>query len=434
MPNIVGQSAHCELYSLIALLARENCTIRYLQWKGINLMFKVRFQGIAIAAFALTCVLSFGTVTFAVEEEFPIHVIVSLTGLASFIGNQDKVTLGLGEKLINESGGIQGRPVKFIFYDDQSSPQNAVQILNQIVATKPAIFLGPNLSATCSAVAPLLANGPTDYCLSPAIAPAKGSYVFSTLPSTKDAISAQVRFFRMKGLKRLALLSSTDATGQDNERATDEALKQAENADVKIVERGHFNPSDISVVAQLERIKAAQPQAIMVWTAGTPLATVLKGIVQVGLEVPVAANDANMIYAQMAQYKSFLPKVLYIASPEWLPHDKVLELDHRVDAAQQKFFDTFKAAGLKPDVAQVSSWDPMLIVVDALRKVGTQGTAVQMRDYIAHLKGFAGINGVYDFDKEPQRGLSEDNVVVTRWSAEAETWQVVSKPTGIPLD
>lgn len=375
-----------------------------------------------------------GAPAFAADEEFPIHVIVSLTGLASFIGNQDKVTLGLGEKLINQSGGIQGRPVKFIFYDDQSSPQNAVQILNQIVATKPAMFLGPNLSATCNAVAPLLANGPTDYCLSPAIAPEKGSYVFSTLPSTKDAISAQIRFFRMKGLKRLALLSSTDATGQDNERATDEALKLAENADVQIVERGHFNPSDVSVVAQMERIKAAQPQAIMAWTAGTPLATVLKAIVQVGLEIPVAVNDANMIYAQMAQYKSFLPKVLYVASPEWLPHEAVLQLDPKVDAAQKKFFDTFKAAGLKPDVAQVSSWDPMLIAVEALRKVGPNGTAVQIRDYIAHLKGYAGINGLYDFEKDPQRGLGEENVVVTRWSAEAETWQVVSKPTGIPIN
>jgi len=375
-----------------------------------------------------------GTPAFAADQEFPIHVIVSLTGLASFIGNQDKVTLGLGEKLINESGGIQGRPVKFVYYDDQSSPQNAVQILNQIVATKPSMFLGPNLSATCNAVAPLLVNGPTDYCLSPAIAPEKGSYVFSTLPSTKDAISAQIRFFRMKGLKRLGLLSSTDATGQDNERATDEALKQPDNADIQIVERSHFNPSDVSVVAQLERIKAAQPQAIMAWTAGTPLATVLKAIVQVGLEIPVAVNDANMIYAQMAQYKSFLPKVLYIASPEWLPHERVLQLDPRVDAAQQKFFDTFKAAGLKPDVAQVSSWDPMLIAVDALRKVGPNATAVQLRDYIAHLKGYAGINGLYDFEKDPQRGLSEENVVVTRWSAEAETWQVVSKERGVPID
>ena len=397
-------------------------------------MLSATFARFGIGLFASAALFLPRAPAVAAEEEFPIHVIVSLTGLASFIGNQDKVTLGLGEKLINESGGIQGRPVKFVFYDDQSSPQNAVQILNQIVATKPSMFLGPNLSATCNAVAPLLANGPTDYCLSPAIAPEKGSYVFSTLPSTKDAISAQVRFFRLKGLKRLALLSSTDATGQDNERATDEALKLPENADIQIVERSHFNPSDVSVVAQLERIKAAQPQAIMAWTAGTPLATVLKAIVQVGLEIPVAVNDANMIYAQMAQYKSFLPKVLYISSPEWLPHERVLQLDPKVDAAQQKFLDTFKAAGLRPDVAQVSSWDPMWIAVDALRKVGSNATAVQIRDYIAHLKGYAGINGLYDFERDPQRGLSEDNVVVTRWSADADTWQVVSKERGVPLD
>jgi branched-chain amino acid transport system substrate-binding protein len=397
-------------------------------------MLKTGFRRIAVGLSASAVLLAMGVPAVAAETEFPIHVIVSLTGLASFIGNQDKVTLGLGEKLINESGGIQGHPVKFIFHDDQSSPQNAVQILNQILATKPSVFLGPNLSATCNAVAPLLANGPTDYCLSPAIAPATGGYVFSTLPSTKDAISAQIRFFRMKGLKRLALLSSTDATGQDNERATDEALKQPENADMRIIERAHFNPGDVSVVAQLERIKGAQPQAIMAWTAGTPLATVFKAILQVGLEMPVAVNDANMIYAQMEQYKSFLPKEMYIAAPEWPPHEGVLHLDPRVDEAQQKFFDAFKAAGLKPDVAHVSSWDPMFIVAEALKKLGPNASAVQIRDHIAHLKNYAGVDGLYDFEKYPQRGLSEDNVVVTRWSAEANTWKVVSKPTGIPLD
>jgi len=172
----------------------------------------------------------------------------------------------------------------------------------------------------------------------------------------------------------------------------------------------------------------------MAWTAGTPLATVFKAILQVGLEMPVAVNDANMIYAQMEQYKSFLPKEMYIAAPEWPPHEGVLHLDPRVDEAQKKFFDAFKAAGLKPDVAHVSSWDPMFIVAEALKKLGSNASAVQIRDHIAHLKGYAGVDGLYDFEKYPQRGLSEDNVVVTRWSAEANTWKVVSKPTGIPLD
>jgi hypothetical protein len=163
----------------------------------------------------MCCALSvWNSATARAADSVDVPAIVSLTGLASFIGNQDKVTLGLGEKLINESGGVKGCPLHFVYQDDQSNPQVAVQLLNQIVAAKPSVIVGPNLSATCNAVAPLLTSGPADYCLSPALTPEVGGYVFSTMTSTRDAIGAQIRYFRMKGWTRVALLSSTDATGQ----------------------------------------------------------------------------------------------------------------------------------------------------------------------------------------------------------------------------
>ncbi len=53
-----------------------------------------------------------------------------------------------------------------------------------------------------------------------------------------------------------------------------------------------------------------------------------------------------------------------------------------------------------------------------------------MRSYLAGLKGFAGIKGIYDFPAVPQRGLSETNVFITRWDPAAKTWAVVSKARG----
>ena len=43
------------------------------------------------------------------------------------------------------------------------------------------------------------------------------------------------------------------------------------------------------------------------------------------------------------------------------------------------------------------------------------------------------VAGVYDYQKDPQRGLSLDNTIVTRWVPTADRWEVVAKPTGIPL-
>ena len=61
-----------------------------------------------------------------------------------------------------------------------------------------------------------------------------------------------------------------------------------------MVAHEHFNPTDVSVTAQIEAIKAAKPQALIAWTTGAPIATIFKGIVQAGLDIPVGTTDGNM--------------------------------------------------------------------------------------------------------------------------------------------
>jgi|HubBroStandDraft_6_1064221.scaffolds.fasta_scaffold126511_2 branched-chain amino acid transport system substrate-binding protein len=370
----------------------------------------------------------------APANAYDINVILPLTGGASFLGKEEQRALQLAEPSINKAGGIQGQPVHFIFYDDQSNPQTGVQLANRAVAGKPAVVLGSSLVAICNAMAPLMQNGPAMYCFSPGIHPPKGSYVFTSSVSTLDLADALVRYFRLKGWTRLAFMTSADATGQDAERGLNEVVGRPENKDITVVERAHFNTTDVSVAAQIEHIKEANPQALIAWSTGTPIATVFKGIVQAGLDVPVGTTNGNMTYAQMTQYASFLPKQLYIPAAGWVQHEGLLTLDPAVEKAQQPFFEVFKAANAKPDIAATLAWDPTMIVIDALRHLGPDATAQQVRDYIANLKGFAGINGVYDFAKSPQRGLDVQSAIVTLWSPAHQTWELVSKPTGIPID
>jgi branched-chain amino acid transport system substrate-binding protein len=365
---------------------------------------------------------------------YDITAILPLTGGASFLGKEEQQAMQLIEPMINKSGGVAGQQVHFQFLDDQSNPQTGVQLANTAIAAKPALVLGSSLVAVCNAMAPLMASGPAQYCFSPGIHPPAGSYVFTSSVSTLDLAEAQIRYFRMKGWTRLAFMTSADATGQDAEHGLDSVVARPENKDITVVERAHFNTTDVSVAAQIEHIKAANPQAMVAWSTGTPIATVFKGIVQAGLDIPIATTNGNMTYAQMAQYASFLPKQLYIAAPEWVQHDGVITLDPKVEAAQKQFFDTFKAANVKPDIAATLAWDPVMIVFDALQHLGGATNAQQVRDYIGSLKGFAGINGIYDFTRIPQRGLDVQAAIVTRWSPDAQTWQLVSKPTGIPLD
>ena len=363
---------------------------------------------------------------------YDINVILPLTGGASFLGKAEQQALQIAEKVINGAGGVQGRPVRFVIQDDQSSPQVAVQLATQIVASHPTVVIGSAIVAMCNAMAPLMQQGPVMYCLSPGIHPKDGAYVFTSSVSTYDLARAVIRYYRLRGWTKIALLTSTDATGQDAERGIHEILAEPENKAVTLVENQHFNPTDVSVSAQIERIKGAEPQALIAWTTGAPVGTVFKGIVQAGLDIPVATTNGNMTHVQMTQYAGFLPKQLYIPSSEWPEHGPGQALDPAVETAQRQFFGAFKAANILPDVGATLAWDPAMIIVDGLRKMD-KATSAQLRDHIQRLKGYAGINGVYDFMKIPQRGLDEQDAVVTRWEASKMTWEVVSKPTGIPL-
>jgi branched-chain amino acid transport system substrate-binding protein len=367
-------------------------------------------------------------------DPYEINVILPLSGGGSFLGKAEQQSLQLVEKSTNDTGGIQGRPLKFTFHDDQSSPQNAVQLASQVVASKPAVMIGSSIVGICNAMAPLMAAGPVQYCMSPGIHPPAGSFTFTSSVSTHDLGRALIRFYRMKGWTKIAIITSTDASGQDADKGFDETLALAENKDVVVaVSRQHFNPTDVSVSAQIEAIKAAGPQAVIAWSTGGPIATIFKGIVQAGLDLPVGTTDGNMTFAQMTQYAAFLPKQLYIPAAEWVTYSTASAKDPAVAKAQARFAEVFKAAGQTPDVASALSWDPAVTVVEALRKLGPNATAAELKDYLGKLTGYAGIDGVYDFTKEAQRGLNVDDAVVTQWDPDAKTWTPRSQPAGAPL-
>ena len=383
------------------------------------------------AAAILVCVTAASGASAA--EPYKINVVLPLTGSAAFLGKGEQQALQIFQTMTNKEDGINGQPVEFVFHDDQTSPQTTVQIANGIFSEKPAVMLGSSIVAMCNAIAPLLKEGPFDYCLSPGVHPAAGSYQYSTSTDTHALIEALVRYFRLRGLTKIAFISSTDASGQDAERGFNDVLKLPENASLQVVERQRFNPTDVSVSAQIERIKAANPQALIAWSTGAPIATVFKAILEAGVNVPVGTTNGNQTYAQMTQYKDFLPKDLYIPTAVFLPHEGMFQLDPKVEERQKKFYAAFAATGVKPDSMASLAWDPAGIVVAALRKVGTKAAAAEVKEFVASQTSYPGIDGIYDFKSVPQRGLTVKNALVTRWDSAAGSWLVVSEPTGTPL-
>ncbi len=366
------------------------------------------------------------TASGADQLPYDISVIVSLTGQGAFLGTSQEKALRALEKSVNAHGGIKGRPLHFSFFDDQSTPQVAVQLANQAIEKKPSVVLGSSISATCRAIAPLFEKGPVNYCLIPAIHPPRG-YVFSASVDTRDMIATLVRYFRERGWTKIARLTTNDASGQDADEAFAAAVALPENKSVTIVANQRYSVTDVTVNAQVSRIKAAAPQALIIWATGTPFGTALRGLREVGLEIPVAASNANMVYGQMKQYADFLPRELYFEGVGYLsglgtPAER---------AAQAEFRQTIKEAGIQADFQSGMAWDPALIIVEALRKLGTNATASQLQAYIEQINDFPGISGRYNFRDGSQRGLSQKDLVVMRWDESAKTWTTVSGSGGI---
>jgi branched-chain amino acid transport system substrate-binding protein len=387
-----------------------------------------KFQTLAsVAAAVLGLILS----TFAqAADEYQVNVILPITGNASFVGVAHRSVLKLAEEVMNKKGGLNGRSFELRFYDDQTSPQVAVQSANEILASKPAVMIGSSLVAMCNAELALVKNGPFTYCISPGIYPPAGSYMFSGGVATKDLLQALFSYIRNRGWTRVASITSTDATGQDIEGAFDQILNLPDNKEMKLVQRARFTIGDLSVAAQMANIKASNPDILIAWTTGGAIATIFKSVLQVGLDIPVATTNGNQSNAIMGQFAAFLPKTLYVPTTLFPQNDGLFKLDPRVEDAQQIFYETVNGAGLPNDYMSAGIWDAAVMTLGALQKLGPSATAAQVRDYMGSQSGLPGINGLYDFKAIPQRGLDYRNALVTRWTPDEKKWTVVSGPAG----
>ena len=381
----------------------------------------------AVAGFAAVLLAALPLVTRAQPAPVDIMAVLPLSGQGSFAGKGVQTALTLLEGVVNKEGGIKGRPVRFVYLDDQSNPSVSVQLTNDLMAKGVQFMLGPGVAASCKATEPLLKTGPVQFCQSPAVHPAKNSYLFSASLSSSDAVYAMVRFARRRGWNRIGWISSTDAVGQDGDTAFDTALAAPENASLHVVRREHFNPADLSVTAQMSNIKAANPQVVFLWTAGIAFGTLLHGVADSGMSVPYITSGGNMTFGQMRQFTSITPNELYFPGLGYITDT----LSPGAVGVQQKLFrDALHGAGVVPDFQSALLWDPALIYVDALRHLGPDAKAADVRDYIENLHGFAGICGVYDFRDGSQRGLSADNVLALRWDNPKGDWVVAGSAKG----
>lgn len=354
-------------------------------------------------------------------DPYPIDVLLPLTGQAAFAGEAQQQVLRLYEGLINRTGGIHGRQLHFEIHDDQSNPVVAVQIVNELLPKKPTVILGPSVAATCSAVSAILAKGPgtVNYCFSPVVPPPPGGYVFAATSPALQLLANDVAHMRNLGFKRAALVVSTDASGTQNAATFETLFARPENASMKLVAEERFAPTALSAAAEISKVKASNPDIVLMYANGTAFLTGLRELKNAGIDVPVTTNPFNGDGTLLVANKNILPTTLFI---QGLPYQGRNPKKALRDSGAE-YVSVFRDAGIKSmSVIQAYCWDPTKITIASLRALPDGANATQLHDYIEKLHDFPGLFGMYDFRGGDNYGLSGEEAPFVKWDAARADW------------
>ena len=359
-------------------------------------------------------------------------VILPMTGQAAFSGQAEGQSLTAFEKYINANGGLRGAPIHFDIKDDQTSPQVALQLTNAASARHVPVIFGSAVVATCASIgAAVAASGPVQFCFSPGYSPAKDSFSFATGTTITALTRTLLMYAKLRGFHRAAFIGSTDATGIASAAVNAELFKSPELKGLELVADERVGTGDVSAAAQLAKIKAARPDVLWTSTSGTVFATVIHGLADVGLEIPVLTTTANASAPQLKQLGALLPRELYFNGVPYQLGDSLKDPELRKQA--KMFADAFKGIGVEPSALNALSWDPLLIVMAAYRQFGPTMTAEQLKTFTLGQRHFAGLNGFYNFGVGDQHGLDSNAVLIIGWNRDKGDFYPASQLGGVPL-
>jgi branched-chain amino acid transport system substrate-binding protein len=228
-------------------------------------MRKIAAGSVAGSIIGLAAVLMSGLGA-AAQGPIRIGASLSLTGTYAKLGNYQHEGYRLCQKDLNASGGLLGRKVEFVVYDDQSSPPTGVRLYEKLLtADKVDVVMGPYSSPVTEAVA----NVTEKYkkvMVSPLAATTsifrkepRRKYIFMVLSPAEGYFEGLLDIATKRALKTLAvinedtLFSKTAAVG---------AVDLAKKKGMQVVFQEAYPKATTDFSAVLTKIKAVNPDVL----------------------------------------------------------------------------------------------------------------------------------------------------------------------------
>ena len=326
----------------------------------------------ALIAFVAAIGLS-GPVEAADKVKIGFHA--PLTGFAASDGKSSSEGAKLAVEQINATGGINGKMVELVIYDDQAKPAQAIPIANKLIGKdKVVVGVSGSYSGPTRSAAGVFQEAKIPYISAYAIHPditRAGDYVFRT--SFLGAIQGRAGAMligNILGKKRVVMITLQNDFGKSLAKGFKEV---AGKYGIEIINEYQYSIKDRQFGSIVAKVKADNPDALYAsgyyFTAG-PLVSQLR---TAGVTVPIIGQEG---------YDS--QKFIEIAgeAAEGVIITTSLDRDSS-EPETRRFIEEFeKKAGFKTDMVAASGHTAIIVVCEAMKKAGTTDPKA-IRDAIA---------------------------------------------------
>jgi branched-chain amino acid transport system substrate-binding protein len=347
----------------------------------------------------------------AQTAEIALGAIVPSSGPFAEWGRANTVTLQLLEKQVNDGGGINGAKLHIVILDDATKPAQATNNLRKLSGDDHVLAVAGPLTSSAAEVTFPVANEMKTVATSqasskPGVAKLNRPWAFrNTIDEGVLGRTAVPYFKKTFNIKTVAIIfDAKDATAAAVGGRIMPALMKENEIEVVNTDPLSFNTGDLDVSAQVTKMKALNPDGVVVSADYSQAVTVLREMKRQGMIKPVVGSTqliSSAILKAAPEIPVIAPATFYATMKGDKPEKFVAELQPLLR----------KTAGLPPEI-EPSMYDANIyeiasIYIAAIKASGATGKPedldadrTKIRDYMARLEGFPGLGGPIGFNDD----------------------------------
>jgi branched-chain amino acid transport system substrate-binding protein len=284
---------------------------------------------------------------------------MALTGPLAANGKQALLGMQIWEDQINKKGGLLGRPVKLVFYDDQTNPSTVPGIYTKLIdVDKVDLVIGPYATNMIAPAMPvIIQKGKVFISLFGLAVNSEFNYpkYFAMIPTGQNTKPSFTEgFLNVAAKNKLATVALVAADAEFSRNACEGARINAQNSKMKIVYDRTYPPATTDFTPIVRAIQAANPDAVVVCSYPLDSVGMVRAVNEVGFK-PKMIGGA-MVGLQATVFKTQLGPLLngWINYETWVPSKHFLNPE--VETFLKEYQSRAKAAGVDPLGYYLGTW------------------------------------------------------------------------------